>query len=139
MKLLFDTNIILDVMLERKPHVEHAAFLLAQVETGIIEGYICATTVTTLEYLMKKALGGEKTKSLIKMLLQLFEVSPVNRLILEGALNTKMTDFEDSVLHESAVHTNLHGIVTRDKKGFKLAKLAIYTPQEMVDILSMPH
>jgi predicted nucleic acid-binding protein len=135
-KILFDTNVVLDVMLERTPHLEQATFLLSKVEAGVIEGYLCATTITTLDYLMKKALGAEKAKILLHTLLQLFEITPVNRLVLEGALAARMSDFEDSILHESALHANLHGIVTRDKIGYKQAKLSVYTPQELVDILS---
>ena len=129
------SELALDVLLERKPHVENASCLLVKVETGEIVGYLCATTVTTLDYLMQKALGKAHAKVLVKKLLQLFEISPVNRLVLEGALDSEMVDFEDSVLHESALHTSLDGIVTRDKTGYKQAKLPVYTPQELLILL----
>lgn len=135
MKLLLDTNVILDVMLERQPFVEHATILLSKIENGIVEGYLCATTLTTLEYLLKKELGDKKAKPLLKTLLTLFDITAVNRLVIESALSSNFDDFEDAVLYESALHSNLQGIVTRDKKGFKKAKLATYSSEEIVKIL----
>lgn len=136
MKLLIDTNVVLDLMLERQPFVEHATLLLTQVEQGIIEGYLCATTLTTLEYLLQKELGDKKSKPLLKALLQLFDITPVNRMVIEQALVNSFDDFEDGVLHESAIHANLQGIVTRDKKGFQKAKLPVYSPAEIIQIIA---
>ena len=57
MKVLFDTNIILDVLLNREPFVANSALLMGYVESEVIEGYLCATTITTLDYLLSKALN----------------------------------------------------------------------------------
>ena len=57
MKTLFDTNVILDVLLDREPFSDEASFLLSKVERAEIVGFICATTVTTIYYIASKALG----------------------------------------------------------------------------------
>jgi len=57
MKILFDTNVILDVLLDREPFANEAALLMSMVEQAEITGFICATTVTTIHYLATKALG----------------------------------------------------------------------------------
>ena len=59
MKILFDTNVILDVLLDREPFSSIAAKLFSRVETGEITGYVCATTITTLHYLTRKVVGDE--------------------------------------------------------------------------------
>ena len=74
MRILFDTNVILDVLLERKPFVESALYLMAEVERSRINGLICATTITTIYYLLKKALKQKEATRHIKTLLSLFEI-----------------------------------------------------------------
>ena len=135
MKILFDTNVVLDLLLNRTPFVDHAQILFEKVESGKIEGYIGATTVTTLDYLLTKALPKKEAIRVIKKLLKLFEIAPVNRLILEDALEISFSDFEDAVLHASAIHCGLQAIVTRDHKGFSKATLAIYSPAELLNVL----
>jgi predicted nucleic acid-binding protein len=137
MKILFDTNVILDLLLDRKPFVAHAQTLFEKVESGKIDGYIGATTVTTLDYLLAKSLSAKEATRIIKKLLKLFEVAPINRLILEDALDIGFADFEDAVLHAAAVHCGVQAIVTRDEKGFSKAQLAIYSPEALLNALSL--
>ena len=87
-------------------------------ESGEIEGYVGATTMTTLDYLLTKSLSPKEAKKIIKKLLKLFEVAPINRLILEDAVDSALLDFEEAVLHSAAIHSGIQAIVTRDEKGF---------------------
>lgn len=136
MRVLFDTNIILDVMLLREPFLKSSALLLAEVERKHIDGFISPTTVTTIHYLVKKAKGRKTALSQIENLLKIFQVTQVDKSCLESALKSKITDFEDAVLAESAYRENLDGIVTRNEKDFKQTKLTIYNPEELLKILN---
>ncbi|MDA3791513.1 MAG: PIN domain-containing protein [Desulfobacula sp.] len=135
MNILFDTNVILDVMLDRTPFSAPAGHLLSLVEQGEISGFICATTVTTIHYLATKIVGKEQTQNQIKNLTILFDIAPVNRPVIEDALKSKFTDFEDAVIYQSARHAGAEAIVTRDVKGFKKSELPVYSPTEMLKIL----
>ena len=135
MKVLFDTNIILDVLLDRKPFADHASYLMSKVERSEINGFLCATTVTTIHYLLSKHLDKEKAINSINSIMALFEVASVNRLVIENALKSKFTDFEDSVLHESARHAGAEYIITRDIKDFKKTKIPAFTPTEFLSML----
>ncbi len=104
MNILFDTNVVLDVLLDREPFANDAAFLLSKVEQSKISGFLCATTVTTIHYLIAKALGPVEAILHVQSLLSLFTVAPVNRLVLEQALAASFIDFEDAVLHAAACH-----------------------------------
>jgi predicted nucleic acid-binding protein len=55
MKVLIDTNIVLDLLLEREPFVEEAIALFEQVEAGQVHGYVAATTITNIFYIGRKA------------------------------------------------------------------------------------
>lgn len=135
MKALFDTNVILDVLLDKEPFSEHASYLMSKVERSEINGFVCATTVTTIHYLLSKYLDKEKSKKSITSIIALFEVASVNRLVIENALKSKFTDFEDSVLHESARHAGAEYIITRNIKDFKSSKIPAYTPTEFLSML----
>lgn len=135
MKVLFDTNIILDVLLDRKPFSEHASYLMSKVERSEIKGFLCATTVTTIHYLLSKYLDKEKAIDSINSIMALFEIASVNRLVIENALKSKFSDFEDSVLHESARHTGAEYIITRDIKDFKKSTIPVYTATEFLSML----
>ena len=135
MRILFDTNIVLDLLLERQPFVEYAQMLFEKVESNQLTGYLGATTITTLDYLLTKTLSTQEAKQIIKKLLTLFDVAPVNRLVLENALESGFVDFEDAVLHAAAMHSGAQAIVTRDEKGFQKAKLPIYSPEALLNAL----
>ena len=135
MKILFDTNIIIDVFLDRKPFSEHALYLMSKVERSEITGFLCASTVTTIHYLLSKYLDKEKAIESINSLMALFEVASVNRLVIENALQSKFIDFEDAVLHESARHAGAEYIITRNIKDFKKTKIPAFTPTEFLSML----
>lgn len=135
MKVLFDTNIILDVLLDRKPFSEHASYLMSKVERSEINGFLCATTITTIHYLLSKYLDKEKAIDSINAMMALFEVASVNRLVIENALKSKFSDFEDAVLHESARHAGAEYIITRNINDFKITKIPAFTPAEFLNML----
>ncbi len=135
MKTLFDTNVILDVLLDRSPFADDAAYLLSKVEQSEITGFVCATTITTINYLATKALGSKSASLHINSLLSLFVIAPVNRLVLENAASLKFKDFEDAVLHEAALHAGAKYIVTRNSIDFKKAKLPVFEPREFINAL----
>ena len=137
MKILFDTNVILDLLLERKPFAHTATKLVDHVEKGKIQGALCATTITTVHYLAVKSIGVRSTQHAIAKLLALFEIAPVHRLALQSALDSKFSDFEDAVIYHSARQINAQGIVTRNVKDFKKVTLRIYTPQDLFTALQV--
>ena len=130
--MLFDTNVLLDLLLDREPFSLNAARCFSMVETGEIEGWLCASTVTTLHYLIGKAVGAGKALDAISLVLSLFEIAPVNKTILENALLLPFKDFEDAVLHEAARYSNVEVIVTRNIAGFKTSTLPVKLPEYLL-------
>jgi predicted nucleic acid-binding protein len=134
-KILFDTNIIIDVLLDREPFSDLATKLVSKVEKKEIIGYLGATTITTIYYLAAKVAGKKKADLEINKLLSIFQIAPVNKSVLAEAIKTKFKDFEDAVLHEAAKQIEIQGIVTRNPKDFKSATLSIYSPEELYKML----
>jgi predicted nucleic acid-binding protein len=137
LKVLFDTNVILDVLLQRHPYTVSAIKLMAAAETSQISGYLGATTVTTLFYLYAKASSSRDAKKTVDKLLQIFNIAPVNRNVLHAALTSNFKDYEDAVLHEAGVRAGVDCIVTRNIKDFSKAKLTVYEPDDLVNILGL--
>ena len=135
MRVLFDTNIVLDVLLDRQPFSIPATSLFIKVERGVIDGFMCATTVTTIHYLSTKVIGKEAAANQVRSLLSLFDIAPVNRPILESAVDSGFDDFEDAVVYESARHSGVQAIVTRDMAGSKRSDLPILSPNELLNML----
>ena len=83
MKILFDTNVVLDVLLNREPYALDGITLFTAVENKIIQGYLCATTI---DYLSTKAIGRKPARLAISALLALFSIADVNRKTLVAAI-----------------------------------------------------
>lgn len=135
MKVLFDTNIILDVLLDREPFADDATYLLSQAEYSEIIGFLCATTITTIHYLIAKALGNQVASQHIRSLLALFVIAPVNRVVLENAASSDFTDFEDAVLHEAACHAGAQYIVTGNLTDFAKSRIPVFAPGEFISVM----
>jgi predicted nucleic acid-binding protein len=137
LKLLLDTNVVLDVMLDRKPHVAASAKVFAAAEIGGFEASLCATTITTIHYLATKALGAKVAAREITRLLEIFRIAPVTEVVLKAALQTKTPDYEDAVLFEAARASGMNGIITRNADDFPKTNLPIYLPVDVVVLLGL--
>ena len=137
MKILFDTNVVLDVLLSRAPHSAIAIQLFRAVEQKRIQGYLCATTITTIDYLATKAVGKAEAKVAICALLELFSIAEVNQQTLKAATFSEFRDFEDAVLYHAGAYAGVDGFVTRNGKDFKTATHPIYTPDQLWEVMHL--
>jgi predicted nucleic acid-binding protein len=132
LRVLVDTNVVLDVLLDRRPFAEAASRIFSLVEKSTIEGVLCATTVTTVDYLLGRALAPNQARDALQSLLNLFEIAPVNRPVLEQALWSDITDFEDAVLEQAGRLVAVDAITTRNVKDFRKSTVTILEPRELL-------
>lgn len=137
MIVVFDTNVILDVLLAREPWVREAAILMSEVDRGRVRGLVCATTVTTIHYLAARANGRQDAAAKVESLLEIFEIAPVDRAVLTRAAQSNFADYEDAVIHEAAAAAGAACIVTRNARDFRNARIPVHTPHEMITLLSV--
>ena len=133
--MLIDLNLILDVLQQREPFYLLSARVLACAETGLIEGYVVAHTLTTLFYLIAKDQSPETARVSLTELLQFLRVAPINQGIVEKALTLPYKDFEDAVQMMSAVQVGAKYLVTRDVRDYKAGPLAVLQPAELLALL----
>lgn len=134
-RVLFDTNVVLDVLLDRKPWVEASAAAWASVETGAAEGMLAAHAVTTIHYLLRKETGNAGARRTMSAILGVFGVAPVDGKVLRDALQLPLSDFEDAVTAAAARLAGCECIVTRDPKGFRGSPVRSLTPEAVLPIL----
>lgn len=116
MRVLIDTNIILDFLLEREPFLQDAEILFAAISSGQIVGYVTATTLTDIFYIARRHTQSvELAKQAVEVALAILEVCPVNRAVLKIALTSAMPDFEDAVQVACTIDQGLDAIVTCDR------------------------
>jgi len=135
-RVLIDTNVVLDVLLERKPHMAASAAVWDAIESGGAEGYLAVHAITTIHYLARKQLGARRAKRVIASLLQVFRVAAVDGNVLRDAVQYETLDFEDAVSTAAAETTGCEAIVTRDPKGFRVAGLPVLTPEAAAPLLA---
>ena len=134
-RILFDTNVVLDVLLDRQPHVEASAAAWAAVETGISEGMLAAHAVTTIHYLVRKEMGNIKARRIVTAILRVFGVAAVDGAVVQEALQLPFSDFEDAVTAAAARLAGCECIVTRDPRGFRGSPVRSLTPEAVTPLL----
>ena len=132
MRVLLDTNVILDFVLNRPPFAANAAAILKAHQNGDIEAYISAITPVNLYYIARKMKGAAEARRLVGQVLASVKVCSVDQSILQIAHSLPFTDYEDAVQHASATANKIDIIVTRNLKDFRNATLPVYSPSEFL-------
>jgi predicted nucleic acid-binding protein len=133
MRVLLDTNVVMDVLMARQPFLEDSARVFDRIEQRQVDGFLCATCLTTVEYLLERdSVPAGTRRKIIKRLLGLFEIADVNRRVLEAAIDDNWADFEDAVTHQSARLKGVDVIVTRNVKDFAGATMSVWPPAEFL-------
>ena len=136
-QVLFDLNIILDVLLERVNFYDFSARLLAYAETGVIQGWLAPHSVTTLFYLIAKDKSADQARVTMTSLLQFLKIAPVNQTTIEQALNLPYRDFEDAVQMTAALQVQADYLLSRNAQDFQPAPLTVIQPVELLAILKL--
>lgn len=130
MKVLFDTNVVLDVLLARQPWVDDAEALWRSMDDGLLQVVISASSVTDISYIVRKGAGIQAAYDSVRLCLDAFEVGAVDRELLEVAHRRHGRDFEDDLQSALAERLFLDAVVTRDTAGFASSKIAVLTPAQ---------
>jgi predicted nucleic acid-binding protein len=133
---LVDTNVVLDVLLDRQPHVEWSSAVWAAIETGLSKGFLAVHAITTIHYLVRKELGSVGARRIVSSILRVFDVAAVDSTVIQEALRLSLADFEDSVTAAAAHSAGCEFIVTRDPRGFRGSPIRPVTPEAFIPILN---
>ena len=133
MKILIDTNIVLDVMLKREPFHKLSLEILGLAKRDDVEEYVSASAITDIYYLAYRQLRDKgMVKNLMKELLTVVYVASVSEKEIQNAINIEWADFEDSVQYSVAVLQDMDGVVTRNLNDYKAAEIKVWKPEELL-------
>jgi predicted nucleic acid-binding protein len=136
MKLLLDTNIILDFFLVREPFFQAANLLFEAIVNGQVEGFLSASSGTDIFYICRRQTQSlDKTRAILGDILSLLNICPIDQAILQSAFESDLPDFEDAVQIYAALAEGLDGIVTRNIKDFDTNLIPVLTVDALLDRL----
>ena len=133
MKVLIDTNVILDVLEKREPHFENSASFLKLCGPRVT-GCISASQTTDIFYLLRRAgQDSAAAKSVIKKLIENMKLLDMTATDVDNALASEMPDYEDALLACQAQRQKMEYIVTRNEKDFKQSPVPAISPQAFLE------
>ena len=135
MKALIDTNVALDILLNR-PDYANAALIFSFTKQNVIESYISASAITDIFYVSKKELGKRVAKESLKNLLHIFKPAAVTDNLIFQALDLDWEDFEDSVQYVVGESFFADYIVTRNTHDYASGSIPIVTPKQFIQIIA---
>lgn len=137
MKILVDTNVIIDALTSREPFREDAEQIFMFAANRIEDMYITASSATDIYYLVRKYLHSTKqAKSVMSKLYELFYILDVTSSECKEALLSDMNDYEDAVISCCAVHNHIDYIVTRNIKDYERSKVHAILPEQLLKMIS---
>lgn len=133
MKRVFvDTNILVDLVADRKPFSNYAIEIFSSAEDKKIRLYTSSHSIATTYYLLKKHLNDKDLRNVILNLFDYLTIIPVDSDILRKGIRSNYKDFEDSIqIYCATTVEKLDCIVTRNIKDFKGSELPVLAPDEL--------
>ena len=136
MKVLIDTNVIVDVALDREPFFAESDRILTLAEEAQIQGYVSASTFSDLYYIIRRDKGRDWTLEFLRQLATFCQVATVDNSVISIALTSNFKDFEDAIQDSTAVINLIDAIVTRNPRDFPVNTPRIVTPNQLIQELT---
>ncbi len=128
-KYFVDTDVIIDLLANRQPHFHFSAVLFTLAEMNKFELFTTPTVIVNTFYLLRKQLGNEAAKNALRKLRLVIHVIDSSEKVIDQALNSSFSDFEDAVQYYTALNSNISAILTRNIKDYKNSNLLVQTPE----------
>lgn len=136
-RILIDSDVILDLLLDRKPFCEDSLTLIYACEQKQLQGFATPVIIANVYYIFRQKASHATVTEQLKLLLKIVTVLAMDQKQVLAALDSKFTDFEDALQYYSAIQSNkVDGIITRNTKDYRHSKIPVFSPQEFLATLS---
>ncbi len=136
MRVLIDTCVIIDALQARAPFAEAAQKIFIYSANQQFEGYITAKSVTDIYYLTHRLTHSDaETRKILSKLFTLFHVLDTASLDCRKAISSEISDYEDAIMAETAIRSEMDCIVTRNVKDYAKSSIPVYEPSSFISIL----
>lgn len=134
-KAFIDADTILDVLAKREPFYDSAAQLFSLIEKGSIKGFTSVIVFTNVYYILRKQISFNATRESLNDLRSLLQILPVDSRMIESALGSDFTDFEDAVQYFCAETNGIKYLITRNKMDYRKAGINILSAKEFLSMV----
>jgi predicted nucleic acid-binding protein len=131
-KIFVDTNILVDLLADRKPFSKYAVEIFNASENKKVKLFTSSHSIATTYYLLKKFIDDSSLRKTLLGLIEYMTIIPVDTEVLTKGLRSKQKDFEDSIqIYCASTIEKIDCIVTRNVKDFKGSEILVLTPDEL--------
>ena len=135
-KVFVDTNVIIDLLADRRPFSEFAAKLFQLSKNGEIQIHIASISINNTYYILRKVSSHNKALRLIENIIQMVSIQPTDKEILLEAIRSGFADLEDAIQYLSAKRIpGIDVIATRNAKDFKKSDIPVLSPETTVKLI----
>ncbi|MFN0126368.1 MAG: type II toxin-antitoxin system VapC family toxin [Verrucomicrobiales bacterium] len=129
-RILLDTNVVLDVLAARVPFLDDSRSVWELCEGGVVDGWISAITFNNVFYVLRKFSNLTSARRHLRDLRRVFQVAPVNAGLIDSALASSQSDFEDALQYGNAISIKAKFLITRNTRDFpKTGPVSILSPR----------
>lgn len=132
MRIFVDTNVVVDYLTRREDFYRPASIIFDMARRKLLVCTVSSLTIVNCAYVMRKHFGKDETLAMLDDFMQTVDVSPIDRSVLEKALDSKPYDFEDAVQYYSSGIKGADIIITRDEKGFRDCDVPVMFPSDFL-------
>jgi predicted nucleic acid-binding protein len=135
--LFVDTDIIIDFLIDRKPHSREAAIIFTLIEQKKIKGYVSSLTFSNLYYVLRKVESHNKVIAKLDSISRLLTILKVDQQTIKDAIASGFLDFEDSIQYNCALdYKKIDVLITRNTKDYKNSEIPVMTPADYLKTVS---
>lgn len=132
-KIFVDSDIILDVFLNREPFLNSAMSLFNLVKDQHLEGFTSPLIINNVHYILSKTVGQPESLRKLKSFRLHFRICPVSEKHIDSAFASDFPDFEDAIQYYSALENSIDFIITRNKKDFGKSIIPVMSAEEFIN------
>lgn len=129
---MFDSDVLLDILMERQPFITASAQALSWATVADHEGLVVGHAITNIFYILRRKVGRTEAIRLISTILQILRVASVTEAVIDTALKSPMVDFEDAVTSAAAAASGAEAIVTRNGPDFTESVIPALSPADFL-------
>ncbi len=135
-RVLFDTDVLLDFLFDRKPFSDQTLTLLLACQEKKIIGYLTPVIFSNMYYILRQQASDAFVKEKLGVLLSIVRVLPMNEQTVHLAINSSFKDIEDAMQYFCALkNANIDAILTRNTKDYKKSVIPIFLPSEWLSVM----
>lgn len=135
--LFIDTDVIIDFLIDRKPHSREAALIFTLIEERKLRGYVSSLSFSNLYYVLRKVESHNKVMSKLDSISEMLSILKVDQQTIKNALATGFPDFEDSIQYCCArENKRVDVLITRNTKDYKNSEIPVMTPADFLITVS---